>query len=205
MNSLIHRYMPPALVLGAAVFFGWPPPKPLDLGEDVVRATAVRWKPADLSDPPPLVAARDPFDDPPATVEEIEVAVEDIAPVGPISPDAETLKGGLQFDGIANVGGRSWAILNGRPRLEGDTVHTNDVEQHKCQIVSVQSDRIVIRCQETTVELLAHEARAARKARQSKDSAVDTNPPAKGDEDSSPKPAPRARRSRAVKPGGTRS
>jgi hypothetical protein len=91
----------------------------------------------------------------------VKFAVADIAPARPLGPDAETLKAGLQLDGIANVGGRTWAVLNGRPRLAGDFVTTNDVNRYKCQIVSIQSDHIVVRCQETIAELRPRDTKTA--------------------------------------------
>jgi hypothetical protein len=153
MNPHVYRYLPPVLVLVAALFFGWPPSKPLDLGDDFVKASSVRWRPNDLADPPRVTSSRDPFEEPVAAVEEVEISDADIALARPLGPDAETLKAGLQFDGLANVGGRTWAVLNGRPRLAGDFVTTNDANRYKCQIVSVQSDHIVVRCQETVAEL----------------------------------------------------
>jgi hypothetical protein len=159
MNPWVQRYAPPALVLGAAIYLGWPPPEPLDLGEDVVRATSVRWRPQDLSLGPRIESSRDPFEETPVEVEQVEVAVEVLEPTVPAGPDADTLKAGFHLDGIANMGGRTWAVLNGRPRLEGDFVRTDDTHRHRCQIVSVAPDHITIRYEETIVEIRPGAAR----------------------------------------------
>jgi hypothetical protein len=159
MNPWVQRYAPPALVLCAAIYLGWPPPEPLDLGEDVVRATSVRWRPQDLSLGPRIESSRDPFEETPVEVEQVEVAVEVLEPTVPAGPDADTLKAGFHLDGIANMGGRTWAVLNGRPRLEGDFVRTDDTHRHRCQIVSVAPDHITIRYEETIVEIRPGAAR----------------------------------------------
>lgn len=155
MNPTIQRYLPPTLVLGAALYFGWPPAEPLDLGEDIVRASSVRWRSQDLAEPTVIKPVGDPF----AAVlfaseEEVESETEKLAAVTtPTGPDPETIQAGLQLDGIAKMGNRFWAVLNGRPRLPGDTILTNDTDQHQCEIVSVYADHIVVRCQETVTEI----------------------------------------------------
>lgn len=150
MNPLAQRYLPPAMVFAAALYLGWPPSEPLDLGDDVVSATSVRWRPQDLSSAPRVTADRNPFQEESSAVEEIDSTASEAEPAG---PTAETLKAGLHLDGIANVGGRTWAILNGRPRLEGDFVHTDDANRHRCQIVSVQPDRVAVRYEEIVMEI----------------------------------------------------
>ena len=62
MNPTVQRYLPPALVFGAALYFGWPPSEPFDLGEEVVRANSVRWRPEDVAEPPVIKPAVDPFE-----------------------------------------------------------------------------------------------------------------------------------------------
>ena len=61
MNPTVQRYLPPTLVFGAALYFGWPPAEPLDLGEDVVRANSVRWRPEDVAEPSVIKPAANPF------------------------------------------------------------------------------------------------------------------------------------------------
>jgi hypothetical protein len=160
MNPVLRRYLPPALVLASALFFAWPPSKPLDLGDDVVKATSVRWRPQDLADPPPVTSTRDPFEDLAVAIEEVNVN-DVITEIRPLGPDVETLKSGLQLEGIAKVGGQTWAVLNGRPRLQGDFVHTNDANRHRCKIVSIHSDHIVVRCEETLTELRTRDSQTA--------------------------------------------
>lgn len=154
MNPFVQRYLPPALVVGAATYLGWPPAKPLDLGEDVVRATAVRWRPKDLKPPAPIEAERNPFQAAPVASTEPDVATSaELKPEVPTGPSAETIKAGLRLDGFANLGGQTWALINGRPRLPGDTVVTDDTQQYQCQLVAVADDSITVRYEELIVEI----------------------------------------------------
>jgi hypothetical protein len=155
MNPAIQRYLPPLLVFGAAMFFAWPPSAPLDLGDDIVRVTSVGWRPSDLADPPWIKPTSDPFQEVLVASEEMEVEPEtgELVAAAPAGPAPEQLKAGLRLDGIANMGGRKWAVLNGRPRLPGDLVRTEDAHRSQCEIVSVHADHIVVRCLETVTEI----------------------------------------------------
>ncbi len=156
MNPLVQRYLPPVIVFGAATFFGWPPSAPLDLGDDIIRTSSVRWRPRDLADPPLIEPATDPFREVLVVTEEMEVEPETgnlVVATRPAGPPADLLKAGLRLDGIASIGGRPWAVLNGRPRLAGDTVRTADAHRYECQIVSVENSHIVVRCEETITEI----------------------------------------------------
>lgn len=165
MNPTVQRYLPPILVFGAALYFGWPPAEPLDLGEDVVRANSVRWRPEDLAEPVVIKPAADPFEAVLVASDEMEVEPETgklVAATTPPGPAPEVIQAGLQLDGIAMMGNRLWAVLNGRPRLPGDLILTNDANRHTCEIVSVHSDRIVVRCEETLAEIRPRPAGTAR-------------------------------------------
>jgi len=164
MNPLLQRYLPPLLVFGAALFFGWPPSAPLDLGDDVVRATSVRWRPDDLVDPPVIEPASNPFQAVLVADEASIVEPELAQPTRPAGPTAEVLTSGLRLDGIASMGGRRWAVLNSRPRLVGDLVRTSDTERHQCEIVSIETDHVVVRCQETVAKLQPRPAGSQRPA-----------------------------------------
>lgn len=153
MNSMIQRYLPPAIVLGAAVFFAWPPPAPLDLGDDVVRASSVRWRSDDLTDPPVIEPASDPFQEVLVLSEEVVEAANAVAEVAATGPAPEELQAGLRLDGFANMGGRTWAVVNGRPRLPGDAIRIGDVNRHPCEIVSIETDHIVVRCEKTVTKI----------------------------------------------------
>lgn len=175
MNPTIQRYLPPALVFGTAVYFGWPPSARLDLGEDVVRTNSVRWQPADLAAPGLIQGVMDPFREVLVAGKEMEVEPETgklVAATRPAGPQPELLQAGLRLDGIASIGGRNWAVLNGRPRLAGDVVHTDDTNRYQCQIVSVDSGHIVVRCEETVTELRPRPFGSARSSSVTKTPAV---------------------------------
>lgn len=156
MNPTVQRYLPPLLVFGTAIYFGWPPAKPLDLGDDIVRANSVRWRSEDLAKPELITPAADPFRAVLVASEEMEVEPETgklVAATTPSGPPADAIRAGMQLDGIAQMGNRFWAVLNGRPRLPGDAIVTNDANRFACEIVSVFPDRIVVRCEDTVVEI----------------------------------------------------
>ena len=71
----------------------------------------------------------------------------------PAGPDPSELQSGLVMTGVADMAGRKWAIVNGRPRLPGDTVRTADNNRHACEVVSVASDYVVVRCEETIAKI----------------------------------------------------
>ncbi len=159
MNSLMHRFGPPALVFGAALYLGWPPAAPLDLGESVAKAKAVRWKKDDLLAPPTLDVVVDPFrqvliakvakDEMKPKQDMKEAVVESMVP----ERSSETIKSELELTGIANMGGRYWAIVNGKPHLKGDTITTGDSQEFSYEIIAIQSDHVVVRNQKTSVTL----------------------------------------------------
>lgn len=122
----------------------------------MVRAKAVRWRPKDLTDPPQIASSLDPFREVLVTTEATVVEPETgklVAQTKPSGPPASELESGLRIDGIAHMGGRHWAVINGRARLPGDEIQTNDANRYRCEIVAVESDRVVIRCQETIATL----------------------------------------------------
>lgn len=178
MNPTVQRYLPPSLVLGAALYFGWPPAEPLDLGADVVRANSVRWRPEDVAEPPVIKPAANPFEAVLVASDEMEVEPETgklVAATTPAGPPAEEIRAGLQLDGIAEMGNRFWAVLNGRPRLPGDMIFATG---HKCKIVSVFPDHIVVRCQETVVEIQPRPAGSSRPAAAGATKAIENTAPA---------------------------
>ena len=167
MNSLMQRFAPPAAVLGIALYLGWPPSKSVDYGSDVVRAKAVRWRADDLEHPPQVTAQTDPFRE--VLVATAEKVVEPdtgklVAPMGPTGPLPSELQEGLRVDGIAMIGGRRWAIINGRPRLPGDQVKTADANRFLCEILSVGSDHAVVSCEQTIAKLRPKRKRSRRVA-----------------------------------------
>lgn len=151
MNPVVQRYLPPAIVLGSAIYFGMPPAEPLDLGEDIVRATSVRWDKDDLENPQLPTIVTDPFREVIVANAQTEDVVDE--PEVPSGPQPADLQAGLTLDGFADTAGRRWAILNGRPRLVGDTVLTTGMAPYTCEIVAVEADRVLVRCQGTLAEI----------------------------------------------------
>ena len=156
MSPNVQKLLPSALVIAAAAYFGWESAGPSYVNEDVTRATSVRWKADDLVPPAMPSVTVDPF----ASVlvvsaeQEIEEETGKLVPASrPAGPPARELHAGLSLTGIARMGSRNWAILNGRPRLSGDSVKTDDNNQHECVIVSVEADHVIVRCQETVTQI----------------------------------------------------
>lgn len=202
MNHWVQRYAPPAIVIVAAVYCGWPPRRPLDLGDDIVRATSVRWRPQDLSPPPPVESSRDPFAETAVEAEQSEVAVEDVEPAAPAGPDAETLRAGLHLEGIASLGGHTWAVVNGRPHLEGDFVRTNDANQYECQIIAVAAEYITVRYEDLTVDVRPGGSKRKVNSSQSPGANRSGTSPDEGSEQGADNLAPHQRRPRRRPPGG---
>lgn len=175
MNPTVQRYLPPLIVIGAAIFFGWPPAAPLDLGEDVIRANSVRWRVGDLEDPPAFEILVDPFRE--VLVNEPKPEqVAGVIEVEPTGPEPAAIKAGLSLDGMAQMGGRTWAVLNGRPRLPGDFLRTDDANQILCEIVSVHDDHVVVRSEGTVVEVFVQPFGARRIASRSRANALPSAP-----------------------------
>ena len=146
MNVLAQKYGPPVLVLGAALYLGWPPSSPLDLGDDLVKAKSVRWNSSELDSPQSLADVSDPFTPVLVLKEEPKAAVENVV-VEPTGPSEAAIRAVVLLTGIANSGGRSWAILNGKASLVGDVVKTNEVTVPDCTLVAINADHVVVRCQ----------------------------------------------------------
>jgi hypothetical protein len=169
MKTVIHRYGPAIIVLGVALHLGWPETSSIDDGDAVVRAKAVRWRPKDLIDPPQITADIDPFLEVLVTTKETVVEPETgklVASSPPTGPPQSELESGLQIDGIAIMGGRTWAVINGRPRLPGDEVQTSDANRHRCEILAVETNHIVVRCQETIATLQSRRHQSPTKTAQ---------------------------------------
>ena len=156
MNALVQKFAPPAIVFSTAIYLGLPPAAPLDLGESVVKAATVRWKKDDLKAPVINRLPVDPFAEVLVASEEMEVEPDTgklVVATKPAGPEPDAIQSALTLSGIASMGGRSWAVMNGKPRLEGDVVVTNDSDRYRCTIVSVERDHVVVSCEETTVKI----------------------------------------------------
>lgn len=148
MNPIVQKYAPPVIVLGAALYLGWPPAAPMDLGENLVQAKAVRWKSQDLDPPTALGTIVDPFQ-PVLVVNAQPAAVEEDSAAAPLGPAVDEIRAAVKLSGIANTGGRAWAILNGRARLAGDMIKTNDKSVADCKLVAIAKDHVLVQCQQT--------------------------------------------------------
>ncbi len=154
MNPLMQRFGLPLAVFGTALYLGWPPSSGLDLGDNVVKAKSVRWKPADLEAPKPLADIVDPFRLVLVVDETKEVEPDTgklVAVTRPVGPDPEKIKSGLELSGIARLGGKAWAIINGKPSLVGDRIRAG--EGPLCEIISIDADHVVLRSAETVVSI----------------------------------------------------
>ncbi len=156
MNPNVTKFLPPGLVVMATLYFGWPPSRPLIQSDATVRATAVRWKPDDLASRTSIEVSNDPFASVLVVSDQHEVEEETgklIPATRPAGPHVSELKNGLSLTGIAQMAGRRWAILNGRPRRPGDQIRTDDNHRHSCEIVSVAADHVIVRCEETIAKI----------------------------------------------------
>lgn len=169
MNVNLESYGPPIAVLGIALYLGWPPAAPLDLGEDVVRAKSVRWKSSDLNAPdlPPTIN-HDPF----AAVLVIgqqEPTNDSVAsePDTPIGPTADDLKAGLSLSGIAQTDTHRWAIVNRHVCRPGDRVLVAGLTDIYAEIQQIRSNHITVAVGDLTTEIRRKERKAPKRAKQS--------------------------------------
>lgn len=163
MNPSIERFGPPALVLSIALYLGWAPSAPLDLGDDLVRAKAVRWKQTDLVSPHSIdIAGRNPFA-PVLKKPEQHLAIADASMVATKNDSAvlEPIIGltendlmiGLKLTGIAQTDQRHWAIINGRIVSAGDRISITGQRDKTALITKVTSDVVIATADSVTVHL----------------------------------------------------
>lgn len=160
MNVNLQRYAPPCAVLTIALYLGWPPEAPMDLGEDVVRAKSVRWKVADLETPPlPAVISNDPFaavlvqrpTDDASEGETSDATPEDLGPT------EEDLRSGLRLGGIAQTDHHRWAILNGSVCKLGDQVPVLGLDDVSATIREIASDHVTVVAGPLTIRIKREE------------------------------------------------
>ncbi|QEG01800.1 hypothetical protein Mal15_58810 [Stieleria maiorica] len=177
MNVALQKYGPPTVVIAIALYLGWPPPAPLDLGEDVVRAKSVRWKISDLQSPSlPTVIGKDPFaavlveptSGDPATTAKTPESVPD-EPTGPTPADLHV---GLRLGGIAQTDHHRWAIINGRVCKIGDQLPVIGFTDLSATVRDIAADHVTVVAGPLTVELKQQE----RKPRSGK--TTNASPPA---------------------------
>ncbi|MDV6031267.1 MAG: hypothetical protein F9B45_14425 [Phycisphaera sp. RhM] len=161
MNVHVQKYAPPCAVLAIALYLGWPPEAPLDLGEDVVRAKSVRWKVADLETPPlPTVISKDPFaavlvQRPSADASEADAS--GATPEEPLGPTDQDLRNGLRLGGIAQTDHHRWAILNGRVCKLGDQVPVLGLDNVSATIREIASDHVTVVADSLTIQIKREE------------------------------------------------
>ncbi|MGB7344009.1 MAG: hypothetical protein WBD20_07335 [Pirellulaceae bacterium] len=156
MRAIVEKFGPPTVVLGTALYLGMPPAAPLDLGESPVRAAAVRWKADELEPPVIARAAVNPFGQVLVATAEMEVEPDTgklVVATKPTGPSPDAMKSGLTLTGIAGMGGRKWAIINGKPQLSGDSIKAIGPDRLICEVVSIHADHVVVACEETIVQL----------------------------------------------------
>ena len=191
MNYLIQRFGTPSMVLGIAVYLGWPTTSSTNYDDAVARAKSVRWRPQDLANPPDIASTIDPFREVLVTTEKTVVEPETgklVAQTKPAGPPQSELESGLVIEGIAQMGGRHWAIINGRPRLLGDELQTSDAKRHSCEILAIEDDRVVVRCEETIATLRPIGHRTLSIAAQPHTTVPETTPPSESLEEAIPPP-----------------
>ncbi len=162
MNVNLQKYAPPCAVLAVALYLGWPPEAPMDLGEDVVRAKSVRWKVGDLETPPlPAMISKDPFaavlvqqsSGDPSNPDKTS----DSTPAEPLGPTDEDLRNGLRLGGIAQTDHHRWAILNGSVCKPGDQVPVLGLVDVSATIRDIASDHVTVVSGPLTIQIKRQE------------------------------------------------
>lgn len=149
MNASIQKYGPPVVVIAIALYLGWPPTPPMDLGDDVVRAKSVRWKVTDLTPPVlPTAITGDPFaevlvDSKDQDSGKVAAAKEQEAAVlaGPTEHD---LQQGLRLAGIAQTDHQRWAIINNRVCRRGDRLAVIGLDGVFAEIREIGVDQVSV-------------------------------------------------------------
>lgn len=148
MNPLVQKYAPPAVVLGAALYWGWPPSQPFDLGEEPVQARAVRWKPSDLDSPSAIGSITDPFQ-PVLVSDEASNETSEQETIIPVGPTETQIRAAVILTGLGDLGGSKWAIINGNAHLPGDTMRINREGVKDCRLIAVHKDHVIVQCEQT--------------------------------------------------------
>lgn len=158
MNASLQKYGPPAVVIAITLYLGWPPSKPLDLGDEVVRAKSVRWKASELEVPRlPRKANKDPFEKVLVAATPQLVAstgrVESVEPETPRGPTELDLQKGLKLAGIAQIDSHRWAIVNQRVCCVGDKIAVIGLSDASAELCEIHSDHIKVKLQELTATI----------------------------------------------------
>lgn len=161
MNVNLQKYAPPCAVLTIALYLGWPPETPLDLGEDVVRAKSVRWKVADLETPTlPAMISKDPFAAvlvQPPSADASEGDPSDATPDEPTGPTDEDLRNGLRLGGIARTDHHRWAIVNGSVCKPGDQVPVLGLVDVSATIREIAANHVTVVSGPVTIQIKREE------------------------------------------------
>ncbi len=150
MNPNAKKYAPPLMVLASALYMGWPPAKPLDLGDDTIKCKVVGWKVSDLKSPPTPDTQRDPFDFKP-----VQVAVETKAelPQADLGPSDEKIRSLINYTGSASLGKFVVATVNQQTVQVGDQIPTHEREVKECEVVAIYHTHIVVRFNDKTIDV----------------------------------------------------
>ncbi|MEL6105930.1 MAG: hypothetical protein AAFU85_07835 [Planctomycetota bacterium] len=155
-QEALVKYGPSLAVIGTALYLGWPPAEPLDLGDSTVRAKAVRWKKGDLESPRRgELSVADPF-------REVLIAkpsVQKLTPVGeivpaiPMGPTETELRAGLLVGGIGTAATTRWAIINDKVCRVGDSIPVAEVRDVRATIEAIEADHVIARVSGRTLKI----------------------------------------------------
>lgn len=155
MKPVMKRLLPPGIALVTAAYVGWPPAEPLDLGEDVVKAKSVRWRPDDLQPPASRTLSRDPLI--PVLVAKsdahADVKAPSTAPVDPSRPTIADVQTAITFHGVADLTGQRWAVLDSGPKQRGDRWPLSTHPEATCELAHIGDSQILVRCGELSVSI----------------------------------------------------
>ena len=155
-KDVLVKYGPSLAVIGTALYLGWPPAEPLDLGDSTVRAKAVRWKKTDLESPQRhSLSISDPFRkvliaEPSAPV---RTPSGEIVPVTPEGPTETEIRSGLLVGGIGAAAKIRWAIINNKVCRVGDSIPVADVNDVRAVIENIESDHVIARAAGRRLEI----------------------------------------------------
>ncbi|MCA9138707.1 MAG: hypothetical protein KDB00_18175 [Planctomycetales bacterium] len=162
MNGYIQKYGPPIAVIAVALYLGWPPEAPMDLGDDLVRAKSVRWKVADLESPrSPPISNANPFEKvlvkPTASRQQNSDKATESEADKPLGPTEQDFQKGLKLGGIAQTDIHQWAIINRDVHRVGDQVPVIGMVDVYVTIRDIQDDHVTVAAGELTIILRPQE------------------------------------------------
>ncbi|MEO1525342.1 MAG: hypothetical protein AAFX06_07890 [Planctomycetota bacterium] len=189
-KRLLAKYGPGLAVVGTALYLGWPPAEPLDLGDSAVRAKAVRWKKSDLEAPQRHeLSITNPFREVLVAkpVAPVRTPTGEIVPAIPEGPTETELRAGLLIGGIGITSTTRWAIVNNRVCRVGDSIPVADLNDVQAVIEAIGSDHVVAKSSGRRLTIRRLDRRSREMLKHNKNHAVGAGEPsetkaANGDE-----------------------